>query len=194
MRKKLFYVLIGIFIIQLLIPAYMIGYSLSIENNIEKNGGVYYIEIDPHTVGKDNKVYFNVYEEASLRRNAENNQIGEDVSMYVQIDTNSEGLAYLHDVSYNPPKSSNYIKNKEEAFNFFPINYYSLDDDTAQAMAQYIEENRFRKSFFDYDNPDDMRRRYSDIITARITVYKGKVIIKGIMINGTPIEEYFKNS
>ena len=194
MRKKLFYVLIGIFIIQLLIPAYMIGYSLSIEKNIEKNGGVYYIEIDPHSVENDSEIHFNVYEEDSLQENTDYRYLGENISMYVQIDTNSEGLAYLHDVSYNPPESSNYIKNKEQIYNFFPTKYYSVDKDTAQAMAQYIEENRFHKSFFDYDNPDDMRRRYSDIITARITVYKGKVIIKGIMINGTPIEEYFKNS
>lgn len=194
MRKKAFYILIIFFIIQLIVPASMIGHSLVLQKVIETKGSIYYIEIDPIMGVDDGKIYFRIFNEEKIDDEFKSTYFMEKGYMYAQIDAKPDGTAYLHDISYTKPKSDNYIKSLNPSYWVFPKQFYLTDIDTGKAMGEYIDSKKYTKSYFDYDDPDDMNRKYPDIITARIAVYKGQVIVKGIEINGTEIEEYFKNN
>lgn len=189
MRKKLFYVLIGVFIIQLFVPAFMITYSIVSERNIETLGTEYYLEVDPNFVTEDNEIYFAIYSEDDL--NKANSNFESHGYLYAQIDNSSNGTAYLHDLSDEKPLSDNYIKSKRKGTWVFPNTFCKVDGFTANAMENYIYKNRRISWSW---NSSKEEPTYDDTITVCIKVYKGKIISKGMYINGIPIEEYFKNS
>lgn len=189
MRKKLFYVLTGVFLIQLLVPAFMITYSIVSERKIEKLGTEYYLEVDPNNVSEDNEIYFAIYSENELDEASSN--FDSHGYFYALIDNSSDGTAYIHDLSDEKPSSDNYIRSELKRVWVFPESRYKVDESTANAMDNYIYKNR-RSSWL--LSITENKHRYNDTITVRIKVYKGKIITKGMYINGTPIEEYFKNS
>lgn len=191
MRKKLFNVLIGVFIIQLLVPTYMIVYSVTSERKIETYGKEYYLEVAPTLVTKNGEIYFDIYSEQKILNESYKLTTKNKDYLYVQIDTSSDGLAYLHDLSYDKPLSDNYIRSNEKRLWAFPENYYSVDEDTAKAMSNYIDKNRRIGWLLIASEKDDIKRRYEDTITVRIIVYKGKMLLKGMYINNIPIEKYF---
>lgn len=189
MRKKLFYVLTGVFLIQLLVPAFMITYSIVSERKIEKLGTEYYLEVDPNNVSEDNEIYFAIYLENDHKK--PNLDFKSHGYLYAQIDNSSDGTAYIHDLSDEKPLCDNYIRSDRKGIWIFPESSYKVDGFTANAMDNYIYKNR-RSSWF--LSITENKHRYNDTITVRIKVYKGKIITKGMYINSTPIEEYFKNS
>lgn len=189
MRKKLFYVLIGIFIIQLFVPAFMITYSIVSERKIETLGTEYYLEVDPNFVTEDKEISFTIYSENKL--NEASSDFDSHGYFYALIDNSSDGTAYLHDLSDEKPSSDNYIRSKMKRVWVFPESHYKVDESTAIAMDNYIYKNRNNDWYWGVSAD---KRKYDDTITVCIKVYKGKIIIKGMYINGTPIEEYFKNS
>lgn len=183
MRKKLFYVLIGIFIIQLFVPAYMIGYSVLSDQKIEHYGKEYLIEISPYGVTDDNEVKFTVFHLECPEIEGEHQYAD---YIYAVLSEDSQGIAYMNYASFKEPETPYYIKSRYASpYWTFPDVSYVIDDKaTADKTREYIFEH----------NKGKWVSHIEDTITARIYVYKGKVLVKGIYINGTPIEEYFKNS
>lgn len=188
MRKKLFYALIGIFVIQLLVPAYMIIYSVSYESKIENNGKEYYIHIEPYGVNDKNEVTFHTYgcEYINDEKPLENTQY-----IYALLDVDSEGIAYVDKITYEKPETPYYIRTDEPYIKWnFPDISYKTDSQTGTALSNYIK-NKYNRIWSSQNNDEPV---VYDTYYARVFVYEGKIIVKDILLNGTPIEEYFKNS
>lgn len=188
MRKKLFYALIVIFVIQLLVPAYMIVYSVSYERKIENNGKEYYLKIDPYVVNDKNEVTFYAYGCEYIN----DEELLEDTQyIYALLDVDSEGIAYISKTTHEKPETPYYIRTDKPYIKWnFPDIAYKTDKETGIALSNYIR-NKYNQNWL-YKN-DDESITY-DKFYARIFVYEGKIIVKEILLNDTPIEEYFKNS
>lgn len=184
MRKKLFYVIIAVFIIQLLVPVYMIGYSLSFQNKLETEGKEYYIQIEPYGVTDDNEVMFTAYRCEYVE---DEKSLDQAQYIYALLDLDPEGIAYVSDLTYEKPETPYYIKTDKPYIDWvFPSIYYKTDEFTGDALSDHIKE-------YDYYYWGK-HSQSSDTYYARILVYKGKIIVKEMLINDTPIEEYFRNS
>lgn len=185
MRKKLFYVLIAAFIIQLFVPAFMIGYSVSSERNIEAYGKEYDIKISPYGVTEENEILFSASScSASVPYEDRNSGY-----VYAQFDVYPDGIAYVDKVSSHKPDSPYYVRS-DKASTYWSLSKdsYSTDKACAEKMKVYIEEHKhkgwFSATVYEYD----------DTVTLKISVYEGKMMIKGIYINGTPMEKYFADN
>lgn len=184
MRKKLFYTLIAVFIIQLLVPVYMIGYSLSFQNKLETEGKEYYIRIEPYGVNDKNEVTFYTY---GCEYFKDDESLDEAQYIYALLDLDPEGIAYVKEITYEKPETPYYIKTDKPYIDWiFPSISYKTDEFTGNALTRHI--NKYDYYSFNKDNPNSYDTYY-----ARILVYKGKIIVKEILINDTPIEEYFRN-
>lgn len=186
MRKKLFYGLIAAFIIQLFVPAFMIGYSVSSERNIEAYGKEYDVKINPYGVTDENEILFNVSDCFALIPYEEDRSSG---YVYAQFDVSADGTAYVKSASFDKPDSPYYIRSDEPSTYWsFPKKPYFTDKDCAESMREYIAERKHGGWFSAPVYEDE------DMVTLKISVYEGKMIMKGIYINGTPMEEYFADS
>lgn len=181
MRKKLFYVLIAVFVLQLIVPACMIVYSLSSQRSIETYGKEYNVKIIPYDVASDGEILFNPrYCSISFSSYADTRS---GVS-YIQLGEFADGTAYAESISHDKPDSPYYIRGEKNSYSWsFPIISYPADKDTADKMKTYIEKHHLGW----LSEP----AYGQDIITLRIYVYKGKMITEGIYINGIPMEEFF---
>lgn len=183
MRKKLFYVLIAVFIIQLAVPAYMIGYSLYFHEKIETVGKEYYVQIEPYGVTNENEVLFNSYRCEYYESKEILNQ---RQYIYALLDVDENGIAYVSDITYEKPETHYYIKTERPYTDWvFPSISYKTNEYTGSALSDHIKEN----DYYYWGN----HSASSDTYYARILVYEGKIIVKEILINDTPIEVYFRN-
>lgn len=182
MRKKLFWVLISVFIIQLLVPAAMIAYSVSEQTEVETNGKEYYIETYPYLVKDSGEIVASVLSCSYASVNDADKAKG---YVYAVLTQDSQGYAYVESVSFEKPTTPYYIRSeKPSTFWHFPeLSYTPSDKATQDAMRDYVESHRYY----------GWLKNNEDTFTIRIKVYNGKYIVKGMQINGTEIEEYFKN-
>lgn len=182
MRKKLFWVLISVFIIQLLVPAAMIAYSVSKQAEVETNGKEYYISADPYLVSDSGEIMVSVLGCSYASVKDEDKARG---YVYAVLTQNSQGYAYVESASFEKPTTPYYIRSESPStfWNFPDINYTPSDKATQDAMRDYVENHRY----YGWLNNNE------DTFTIRIKVYNGKYIVKGMQINGIEIEEYFKN-
>lgn len=182
MRKKLFYVLIAVFVLQLIVPACMIVYSVSSQRVIETYGKEYNVKIIPYDVASDGEILFNPRYCSISFPSYDDVRSG---YTYIQLGEFSDGAAYAESISHDKPDSPYYIRGEKSSYSWhFPITSYHTDKDTADKMKAYMREHPHLGWFSEptYDQ---------DIITLRIYVYKGKMTAEGIYINGIPMEEFF---
>ncbi len=179
MRKKLFYVLISVFIIQLLIPISMIAYSVSTQNAIEKYGKEFLIKVDPYIIDNDGKIKFSVRNCSFATVEDKSKSSG---YIYAVLEEDSQGIAYIYSATFEKPKTPYYIKS-EEPSTYWSFNdlSYTPDETIQNDMRDYWEKNSYIGWLIS-----------NDTFTLRVKIYKGKYIIEGMQINGTEIEEYFK--
>lgn len=175
MRRKLpLIILITIMLVQLFIPAGLIMYQNSSEETTQTKGEIFIFEI--HNIAYSNKkLTFNVKLPYGIADNryliAENN--GGDFST----------LTYTNE----KPETEYYIKSDERGFFSFPVNHITTDE----------YKNLETAIFFKLTEPDEYTEAdegfvYFTEAYMYAYVYKGKISISKVFIDGIEAKEYLQ--
>lgn len=97
--------------------------------------------------------------------------------LYITVKKDEHGILVYDQVTLQPPTDTNsYIREEAESYGF------SYDDDEIWLDLPY--------RYYMNENKAPRAERLLNEAYAQIVVYKGQVVLKGILVNGMPIEKY----
>jgi len=97
--------------------------------------------------------------------------------LYITVKKDEHGMLVYDQVTLQPPTNTNsYIREEAESYGF------SYDDGEIWLDLPY--------RYYMNENKAPRAERLLNEAYAQIVVYKGQVVLKGILVNGMPIEKY----
>lgn len=182
-KKILSKLLIIAFIIQLFTPVAMVSHSVITERNIVKKGTEYRFAVEP-VYAYEGKIELSV---ADHYRDLTKYSLYYGGEIYGRIGVLPNGFAYIEELVDTKPREGDYLVSRSDNYWRFPISDYETDENVAANVSEYIRENRNKSGF-----NNGRESLFDDEFYLSVNVYKGKIHVNGLYINGVAVEEFFK--
>ncbi|MCX7841661.1 MAG: GDYXXLXY domain-containing protein [Clostridia bacterium] len=185
-RKWMFVLLMSLFVIQLSVPAYMIG-NREMTLRYGKQFKFKAEPIDPFDAFRGRYVEVNIRNEGIDVAEGEKYMTGDRV--FVLLETDAQGFALMKSISKERPKGTDYFETR--------IYYGSFKEDGVMDKAYvripfsryYMEESLAPKAEEEYNR--SIREQNKEVYVT-VRVRNGSTVLEGLFIEGVRVEEYLK--
>jgi uncharacterized membrane-anchored protein len=183
--------LILLFILVALVQWYIPGKMMWNREEVLRKGKVFRFQtepVDPEDPFRGRYVHL-AYKADTAMAKADSFKEGEKV--YAEIENDAAGFVKLKQLHKQPPASKDYVEAK--------IYYWLYEDPNSNGPRKVIISYPFEQFFLDEYKAPKAETLYN---TARwdttgqtyalVSIYKGRGVIKDLMINDKPVHSYFK--
>lgn len=183
-KRNLTSIICFIFILQLMVPVSMIGYSRFIDWGLRERASVYNVELNTlEYYVNTNSVYLNYMSPIE----------GTHKGIYASITTGKDGFADFVEVTKKKP-SGNYIRSRSDSYFVYPGELKWLELQVpihyeGEGNWMYMIDARMRHQWgYGYSEAPV----YFESAYAVIRVFKGYVRLDGVFVDGENVADYIQ--